>query len=241
MTNTYVIADIHGRHDLLSLALGKIKEHASGEKHTVIFLGDYIDRGPRSNQVIERLIDGPVDKETSKWVFLRGNHEQMMLESIKDEDAAMLWLMNGGYETLKSYSHPTTTPFNPAYLPPKHIEWISKLPTLVRDEHRLFVHGGVQQGIPISQHTPDILMWHRYPKEEPDVGYGDLHVVHGHTPQKDGPLLLRNRTNLDTKAYKTGKLTIGVFGDEMPGGPRHVITVQGALGQDSYEFSKGRT
>jgi serine/threonine protein phosphatase 1 len=94
------------------------------------------------------------------------------------------------------------------------------------DAHRLYVHAGVDPEIPLDRQSEATLLWKRYPKGFPD-GYGELHVVHGHDNDPDGPLLYQGRTNLDTLAWRTGRLTIGIFDDARPGGPVDFIVVQG--------------
>jgi serine/threonine protein phosphatase 1 len=84
------------------------------------------------------------------------------------------------------------------------------------------VHAGLEDGIPLDLQSKRILIWKRYLNSS-DEGYGDFHVVHGHDPFDDGPLLLPNRTDLDTGAYYTGRLVAGVFDDALPGGPIDLI------------------
>jgi serine/threonine protein phosphatase 1 len=84
------------------------------------------------------------------------------------------------------------------------------------------VHAGLEVGIPLDQQSKHTLVWKRYGDGSAE-GYGALHIVHGHTPFEDGPLLLPNRTDLDTGAYYTGRLVVGVFDDALPGGPIDLI------------------
>ena len=95
------------------------------------------------------------------------------------------------------------------------------------DAHRLYVHAGVDAGIPLEMQSEKTLLWKRYPKHDAS-GFGGLHVVHGHDNDPEGPLLYEGRTNLDTAAWKTGRLTVGVFDDDRPGGPVDLIVVRGA-------------
>ena len=211
MAKTYVIADIHGRLDLLEAALARIEEHTPGK---VVFTGDFIDGGPQSRGVVARLIAGPADGW--EWVFVRGNHEDMLLDCYSGKNLAW-WLKHGGRETIDSYS---------GEIDPAHIEWMHSLPRLYSDKHRIYVHAGVDECYDLDQQPAGLTQWYRYAKGAND-GYRGMHVVHGHTPRRKGPELLEHRTNLDTNAFSTGRLVVGVFDDEKAGGPVEVIEVIG--------------
>ena len=120
MRLTFAIPDIHGRFDLLTEALRLIKERA--EKGTIVFLGDYVDRGLDSFQVMEQLIRGSKDRKW-KWVCLMGNHESMMLNAVRHKRQQNLWVGNGGAETLYSY-----VTQGHKEIPQKHLNWIQDLP-----------------------------------------------------------------------------------------------------------------
>ena len=219
MNQTFVVADLHGRLDVLEAALGRIETHAPGGG-TVIFTGDYIDRGPHSRQIIERLMAGP--KPGWTWITLKGNHEEMMVRSQfrraderhPNEDER--WLANGGTATLRSYG---------GTIPDSHLEWARDLPSMHTDKHRIYVHAGVDPALPLAAHDDSILLWMRYPAGE-DAQFPGYHTVHGHTPNPDGPELYEGRTNLDTLAVRTGRLVIGVFDDDRPGGPVELLEVR---------------
>jgi hypothetical protein len=104
---------------------------------------------------------------------------------------------------------------------------MKNLPTIHVDEHRIFVHAGVDPTKPLDEQTDEFLLWHRY-SEGADIGYGERHVVHGHTPNPQGPEKLSRRTNLDTLAWKTGRLVIAVFDDHTPGPATKYIELPGA-------------
>jgi serine/threonine protein phosphatase 1 len=221
MSFTYVIGDIHGLDDLLGAALGEISARARGETGVIIAIGDYVDKGPQTRQVIERLLPGI--GSGWKFVALKGNHDAMMVEALRDPSKLPGWLEKGGDAALASYGG------DPAAVPHAHIAWLDQLPLTHLDAHRLYVHAGVEPGVPLDQQSETTLLWKRYPKGNPD-GFGELHVVHGHDNDPEGPLLYRGRTNLDTAAWRTGRLTIGVFADDRPGGPVDLIEVRGAVG-----------
>ena len=218
MSFTYVIPDLHGRDDLLVGALSQISAHSGGADSTIVTIGDYVDKGPHSRQVIERLragIDG--------WhlVALKGNHDAMMVQGLRDPARLAFWVERGGDSALASYGG------SPADVPETHIAWLDQRPLMHVDTHRLYVHAGVDPDLSLEQQTETTLLWKRYLKSD-GAGFGARHVVHGHDNDPDGPLLLDGRTNLDTQAWKTGRLVVGVFDDNRPGGPVDLIEVRGA-------------
>ncbi|MCW6507733.1 metallophosphoesterase family protein [Lichenifustis flavocetrariae] len=220
MTNvTYAIADLHGAFDLIELAMAQIERHAeaaSAGSRTLIFLGDYIDRGSRSREIIERLMAGP--RDGWRWVCLKGNHEAMMIEALRDPLDEELWIENGGEATLMSYSDD----WLPGQVPDSHLAWVESLPLLHADQHRVFVHAAVDPTRPLDAQDEHALMWSRTGNA---LGHGDRFVVHGHTPHPQGPVRDGNSINLDTLAWKTGRLVVGVFDDDRAGGPVDLIEV----------------
>lgn len=201
---TFAIGDLHGRLDLLQMALDKIESLAEGG--TVVFLGDYVDRGPDSAGVVRKLYAGPPDGW--KWVCLAGNHEDMMVDPLKSG----MWLANGGMETISSYYEDEKEDYK------YHIEWMNTLPLLYQDDHRVYVHAYVDEDFSLDNQSSQVLLWERYGKTE-DKGYRGKYVVHGHTPFKDGPHVFSKRINLDTGAVWSGRLVIAEFDDMRPGGP----------------------
>jgi serine/threonine protein phosphatase 1 len=214
---TYVIPDIHGRYDLLNEGLAAIAAYSSGKAGIIILLGDYVDKGPQSQQVIERLLAGATDG----WslVTLKGNHDAMMLEALRDPAKMNSWLDKGGDTALESYGG------DPLAVPQTHIAWLGGLRLMHVDSHRVYVHAGVDPEIPLDRQSETTLLWKRYPKGF-SGGFGDLHVVHGHDNFPEGPLLYEGRTNLDALAWRTGRLVIGVFDDDRPGGPVDFIVIK---------------
>jgi len=218
MSLTYVIPDIHGRHDLLGDALAEITSRGNREGGTIVTLGDYVDKGPDSNAVIERLLQGA----GTGWrlVALKGNHDELMLAALRDPAKMTAWMAKGGDVALASYGG------DPSGVPLAHIDWLDRLLLMHVDAHRVYVHAGVDPELPLGQQSEATLLCKRYPKGYPD-GFGALHVVHGHDNHPDGPLLYQGRTNLDTLAWRTGRLTVGVFDDGRQGGPIDFIEVRG--------------
>jgi serine/threonine protein phosphatase 1 len=218
MTKTYVITDIHGHYNLLSKALETIPK---GSK--IVFLGDYVDRGPDSYKVVERIKQG---QETGlPWIALKGNHEDMMVQALthKREDYIGMFYHNGGFATMDSYDtidlDGTESKLN------AHLSWMESLPLYHEDTHRVYVHAYVDTKKTLGQHSKQELLWERYYKHEEGWHRGK-HVVHGHTPHKE-VVRKAGRTNLDTgAAWKEGKLTIGVFDDDKPHGPVETIEIK---------------
>jgi serine/threonine protein phosphatase 1 len=218
MSLTYVIPDIHGRYDLLSDALSAITARPGGETGVIVTIGDYVDKGPHSKQVIDRLLPGLA--QGRRLVALKGNHDAMMVEALRDPAKMATWMEKGGDAALASYGG------EEADVPPAHIAWLDGLLLMHVDAHRLYVHAGVDPELPLDRQHEATLLWKRYPKGFSD-GFGKLHVVHGHDNFPDGPQLSEGRSNLDTQAWRTGRLIVGVFDDDKAGGPVDFIEVRG--------------
>ena len=221
MSKTYAIADLHGRFDLLEMALAKIASHAELPA-TLVTLGDYVDRGPDSRQVIERLMGG-LDDEGWRLICLKGNHEDIMRQTcrgmVPDCD---WWLTNGGGTTLLSYGQHEGDEADVTVVPNEHLRWIERLPLMHVDKHRVFVHAGVEPHFPLDGQDPENVIWKIYGDYD-EGGHRQRHVVHGHHQHAHGPILRKNRTNLDTSAWYTGRLVIGVFDDDTAGGPLEIL------------------
>jgi serine/threonine protein phosphatase 1 len=217
MSFTYVIPDIHGRDDLLSRALAAISDHGGGAGGVIVAIGDYVDKGPDSRQVVDRLLSGIAG---GNLVALKGNHDAMMVAGLRDPAKLASWMEKGGDTALASYGG------SPSAVPEAHIAWLDQRPLMHVDAHRVYVHAGVDPELPLAQQNEETLLWKRYPKGY-GGGFGTRHVVHGHDNDPDGPLLFEGRSNLDTLAWRTGRLTVGVFDDDRPGGPVDLIVIRG--------------
>jgi serine/threonine protein phosphatase 1 len=224
MSLTYTIPDLHGRLDLLNSALEKIAAHSGGKRATVVTLGDYVDRGPESRGVVEKLMRWKSD--SLRLVALKGNHEAMMWEVCNNLADMNWWIENGGDRTLASYG----SDLDPRSVPPAHLDWIAHLSLMYVDEHRVFVHAAVDPTIPLDQQSEQTLLWKRYP-EGYKLGHGRRHVVHGHHASQKAPIVTKGKTNLDGLAWKTGRLVIGVFEDERPGGAVEFLEIMGPPAQ----------
>ena len=219
MSMTYVIPDIHGRYDLLCDGLAEIAARAAGKTSVIVTIGDYVDKGPDSREVIDRLLSGV--GEGFSLVALKGNHDAMMVDALRDPAKMAAWIAKGGDAALASYGG------DPGAVPQTHIDWLDGLRLMHIDAHRLYVHAGVDPEVPLNQQSEETLLWKRYPAGYAG-GFANLHVVHGHDNYPEGPLLYEGRTNLDTLAWRTGRLTIGIFDDDRPGGPIDFIVIKGA-------------
>jgi serine/threonine protein phosphatase 1 len=213
----YAVGDIHGMYDLLSDMLAAIDCDASahGLPATIVFLGDVVNRGPRTRQVLETLATGPV-RADREWIVLRGNHEQAMLDAVTmgDDASFQRWLKMGGMQSLESYggTRKHATPDRArALIDPAHVGFLAALPlTHVVGDH-LFVHAGVEPGVPLHQQRPRKLMSIRgaFLKKAHGLPYT---VVHGHTQTDGDPLVGPKRVGVDTGAYATGILTAIAIG-----------------------------
>jgi serine/threonine protein phosphatase 1 len=224
---TYAMPDIHGRFDLLLAGLAKISAHADGRAATLVMLGDYVDRGPDSCRVIDHLTTW--QSSDLRLVTLKGNHEEMMWQTCTELPDPARWIANGGDRTLISYGQSPNEPLNLLVVPRAHLDWIAKLPLLHVDRYRVYVHAAVDPTRSLDRQDPRTLLWKRY-REAYDAPFENRHIVHGHQARVSGPIAMKHRTNLDTMAWKTGRLVVGVFEDIKPGGAREFLEVLGPVG-----------
>jgi serine/threonine protein phosphatase 1 len=212
----YAIGDVHGRLDLLDICLAGIDADirtAGAEKILLLFLGDYIDRGPASRQVVERLLERA---RQSDCIFLKGNHEEIFLSALKDVDAYRRWLRWGGLETIVSYGVKATFSLSKEDMlrsqedfakavPSSHLGFFQTLRSHFSCGDFFFAHAGVRPGVELgAQHEQD-LFWIRDEFLNSDMDFGKI-VVHGHTPASNVEAR-SNRINLDTGAYYSNRLS----------------------------------
>ena len=185
-----------------------------------VFLGDYIHRGPASSQVIDMLIDRAQRHET---IFLKGNHEAMLLELLRDPEIFPIFRQYGGLPTLRSYG--LTPSVNPDHdeqqalikalaqkIPHPHRRFFDHLRQKFVCGDFLFVHAGVRPGIPLLKQKEEDLLWIRDEFLSSDKNFGKF-IVHGHTPVSK-PDIRPNRINIDTGAYATGILTLLIIQED---------------------------
>jgi serine/threonine protein phosphatase 1 len=213
----YAVGDIHGRLDLLETLLANIHEEIErrpARRILLVFVGDLIDRGPSSAQVVERL--RTYRRAGVRPVFILGNHEEVLLRIIAGEsDLITKWRWFGGTQCLESYG------VDPAQIaavddeaalamvrkaiPPSHVEFLKSFVDTCRFGDYLFVHAGIRPGVEVDEQRQSDLRWIREPFLSDDTDHGFV-VVHGHTiiPEIDER---PNRIGIDTGAYRTGVLT----------------------------------
>jgi serine/threonine protein phosphatase 1 len=218
---TYAIGDVHGSYTKLANLLRHCSDHCGGNDARFVLLGDYIDRGKRSREVVQLLIEAQA-AWPGQVVCLKGNHEDMLLGAIDRHDETM-WLDNGGDSTLRSYGV-----YRAADIPADHLAWFESLPHSHSDDRRFFVHAGIMPGIPLEQQRKDVLLWIREPFLS-DASEHGRYIVHGHTPTGTGlPEVCHNRLNLDTLAWYGNPLVAAVFDDRRVG-PLAFISDDGAM------------
>ena len=219
----YAIGDVHGRADLLQRLLHDLREDARHGLYEgrpiLIFLGDYVDRGFQSKDVIDILLSTALSP--FETYFLKGNHEQAMLQFLGDPTIGPRWAEFGGAETLVSYGvQPPRTRTSiddwrqacedlHVQLPAEHLHFLNNLDLSVRIGDYVFVHAGVRPGVPLEAQSEQDLLWIREDFLQDKRPLGAV-IVHGHTPAtrpyRDG-----RRVGLDTGAYLSGKLTAARF------------------------------
>jgi serine/threonine protein phosphatase 1 len=207
----YAVGDIHGMYDKLIASLEAINKHnvqVGCADHKVVFLGDYVDRGPDSRKVVEH-VKMLIEKDADTYKGIIGNHEDMMFEGRSH------WYQNGGDKTVESYNGDRN-------LMEEHIKWLMSLPVKIETENYIFVHAGLDPDTTVKHQSRNTMLWVRHWwNTERDFG---KHVVYGHTPFHN-PMLKNYSTGLDTGAVFGGKLSVGVFDAEVNKGPITVLQV----------------
>jgi len=222
----YAIGDVHGRLDLLTALHSDILDDSKQRPHdgtnVLIYLGDYIDRGPYSREVIEYLMRDPLPGFES--VRLMGNHDEALLKFLEDPGIGPSWSSYGGEATLLSYG----VRVKPGLIglarwedmrqqmienmPESHVAFLRALKTSVEAGDYMFVHAGVRPGVPLSAQRQEDLLWIRDAFLDSALDHGKV-VVHGHTPV-DEPEVRPNRIGVDTGAFASGVLTAVVLEGE---------------------------
>jgi serine/threonine protein phosphatase 1 len=216
----YAVGDIHGRYDLMKAALAGIvrdsAETGRGRTPMLVFLGDYVDRGPDSAKVLQALV----------WLqrrgdfalrLLKGNHEQGLLAFLDDPEHQAAWLDYGGAETLTAYGVTPPGPGGEArrrardalldHLPASHLQLLGELELMAVVGDYAFVHAGVRPDRPLESQTESELLWIRQGFVDAPGPFERV-IVHGHTWLGEQPQVLEHRIGLDTGAYATGVLTV---------------------------------
>lgn len=215
----YAVGDVHGRVDLLRKLRHQVLEDAmSADTETrkvIVYLGDYIDRGQQSREVLDLLIHEPLPSFQS--IFLQGNHEASLLEFLDDAAAGPSWFSVGGDATALSYgvAMPRDLSGDERFaairlalrrsLPAEHLDFLRNLKLILEAGDYVFVHAGLRPGVAIRQQKSRDLLWIR----DSFLNHGDDFekvVVHGHS-LSHRPEVRKNRIGIDTGAYATNVLT----------------------------------
>jgi len=212
----YAIADVHGCADLLDRAFARIDADIGCRPTSEVievFLGDYVDRGPNSREVVDLLI---ARRRYRTTVCLGGNHETYVSEFLRNPDVFDDWKQYGGLATLRSYG--VSAPMNPSpaeraelslafdwRVPSTHRQFFSSLQPSFTCGDYFFAHAGVRPGVALADQSVDDLLWIRKEFLFHDGDYEKI-IVHGHTPVRE-PEIRPNRINIDTGAYVSGQLT----------------------------------
>jgi serine/threonine protein phosphatase 1 len=217
---TYAVGDIHGRLDLLESILKMIAKDGENavDRKILVFLGDYIDRGPSSKGVLDRLLQ-PMP-EGFEVHYLKGNHEHSLLGFLADPSLYRMWRRYGAMECLQSYGvHPPLRDDDDAFvsardalanaIPAAHLHFLNGLEMTYEIGDYFFVHAGVRPGIPLHRQSPEDMMWIREEFLESSINFGKV-VIHGHSPTTT-PSVRSNRIGVDTGAYVTGRLSCAVL------------------------------
>lgn len=205
MAKTFVIGDIHGCHQALTALWRKISPIRAED--TVVFLGDYIDRGPASRQVVDEIL--MIREELPRVITLMGNHEQMLLDFLEGREGTP-FLAVGGAETLASYGLPAVgSP--PPVLPPDHGRFFRELLPYWQNPEAIYVHAGLKPACPLALQPRAWLLWAREEFLASDHDFGTP-VIYGHTPFA-APRHERHRIGIDTGAVYGGHLTCLILPD----------------------------
>jgi calcineurin-like phosphoesterase family protein len=216
----YAIGDIHGRADLLDRMIEAIARDLTSDpidECLTVTLGDYIDRGPESRGVLDRLARNPFPTD---YVALKGNHEALFEQFLREPSVADHWRRLGGLETLHSYGVAVGTMMAGrdyqhgadalrAAVPAAHLAFLGSLKLSLTLGRYFLCHAGVRPGVPLARQSERDLLWIRDEFLASTADFGKI-VVHGHTPN-EAPEVLPNRINVDTGAFMTGRLTCVVL------------------------------
>jgi serine/threonine protein phosphatase 1 len=212
----YIIGDIHGRSDLLDRVVDQINrdiEKFGTRECLTVTLGDYIDRGPDSRGVLDRLSKNPFP---TRFIALKGNHEALFETFLQHPSVAEQWRHLGGLETLHSYGivvndlmlgrgfEEAARALHTA-VPKKHLDFLSSLKNCISIGGYFLCHAGVRPGVPLDRQNIDDLLWIRDEFLNSELTYEKM-IIHGHSPN-EWPEVKPNRVNIDTGAFATGRLT----------------------------------
>ena len=199
MQKIFVVGDIHGCFEKLIALMDKLPINYNQDQ--LIFIGDYIDRGPSSFEVVRYLIE--LKKLKPDTVFIKGNHEDM-LQNYLDGSDRFTYQLNGGQQTLDEYlSRSDSKDAFP--IPADHLEFFNSLPLYYQTDDYIFVHAGLREKVPLESQDKMDLLWIREAFLQSEFDFGKR-VIFGHTPFKE-PLQQPNKIGIDTGAVYGNLLT----------------------------------
>jgi len=199
MQKIYVVGDIHGCFDKLCALMDKIPIDFNRDQ--LIFIGDYIDRGSSSIEVVDYLVN--LKQRLPETIFLKGNHEDM-LENYLDGSDRFTYLLNGGQRTLDAYLNHSQNPGGYP-VPSEHLEFFNSLHLYYQTDDYIFVHAGLRKKVPLEKQEKMDLLWIRDEFIYSDFDFGKR-VIFGHTPFRE-PLVQKNKIGIDTGAVYGNQLT----------------------------------
>lgn len=219
----YAVGDIHGRADLLADLLARMdadQRERAGMRTIEVYLGDYVDRGPHSREVLHNMVLRSITREV---VCVKGNHETYLHRFPEDPSLLAEWGQMGGFATLQSYGLSLPKNMTPpeqrtlanefrGVFPEAHRHFLQQLVPFFVCGDFYFVHAGVRPGIALRDQSEEDLLWIREEFLQSEADFGKI-IVHGHTPVME-PEFRSNRINIDTGAYATGRLTCLIIDGE---------------------------
>jgi serine/threonine protein phosphatase 1 len=205
MGRIFAIGDVHGCLDKLHTMMKRIR--IDEEEDTLIFLGDYIDRGPDSREVVDFILE--LKKKLKNVICLLGNHEQVFLNFFFYHIDTDLFYFNGGETTIASYGLVKTAEEEKINVPETHLEFFRSLLPYYETEDYIFVHAGLRPDIALEKQDINDLIWIRYEFVRSTCDFGKI-VVFGHTSLPE-PLIQPNKIGIDTGAVYGGRLTCVVL------------------------------
>ncbi|HEU17760.1 MAG TPA: serine/threonine protein phosphatase [Deltaproteobacteria bacterium] len=208
MGKIFVIGDIHGCLDKLKTMMNRLD--LDGENDTLVFIGDYIDRGPDPKGVVDFILD--LKTRLKHVVCLLGNHEQTFLNYYHHGTDAQLFYLNGGETTVESYGMVETPEGKKINVPEDHLEFFDSLLPYYETDDYIFVHAGIRPGVPMNKQNIEELTWIRYEFIRHTYDFGKI-VIFGHTPLSE-PMIEHNKIGIDTGAAYGGELTCVVLPDK---------------------------
>ncbi|KQC06990.1 MAG: metallophosphatase [Smithella sp. SDB] len=203
MNKIFAIGDIHGCLEKLKELMSRID--IDGRNDTLIFIGDFIDRGRFSKEVIDYILR--LQSKYKKMICLLGNHERMFLNYLEGVDEDM-YLVNGGINTLHSYGISLYDDIKKrkSKIPADHQSFFQSLLPYYEKGKYIFVHAGLNPDVPLAEQGMYDLLWVRYEFIESKKDMGKI-VIFGHTPVGEKPLIRKNKIGIDTGVVYGGKLT----------------------------------